>query len=201
MFRLAVGLALAVLASMNSVPPSFWAERPVFAPPFCWGQANEVKEAIAACTQRVGEKSLGNAARAEAFTQRGFIYTHNLKYDRDHALALADYDAALRLRPNYWPALFYRAVTYARLDHYELATTDLRRVIKLQPWYARAVALFNATLSDPVDGGVDLLFDGTIRSRMMCSARPTMRQVCPHDLFLGAPPSANELCVVCKNLR
>jgi tetratricopeptide (TPR) repeat protein len=200
MFRIAIILILAALTPppTDNVPPSFWAVRPVFMSHFCWGHAKEARDAIAACTQRVEEKSLGSVPLAEALTQRGFLYTHN----GEPVMAIRDYDAALRLQPDYWPALFYRAVAYERLGRHELAIWDLRRVIKLQPWYLRAIALFNESRGSPLDASPDVLFDNAIRSRMMCRARPEMRQVCPHDLFLGAPPSSTgDLCFVCKNLH
>lgn len=66
------------------------------------------------------------------------------RIDADQAdLALADFEAAVRLDPNHWEALHQRAVSYAEAGRTADALADLDRLIELAPdhpdgWFNRA---------------------------------------------------------------
>ena len=56
----------------------------------------------------------------------------------DYEAAITDYDAAIRLRPDYVNAYYNRGVAKAKLDQYAAAITDYDAAIQFKPDYTKA---------------------------------------------------------------
>jgi MtfA peptidase len=67
--------------------------------------------------------------RAEAHCERGVVY----RWKGDHDQALADFDAALQLCPDYARAYCERGITHAAHGEREKALADLDRALRLDP--------------------------------------------------------------------
>jgi len=70
------------------------------------------------------------------YVNRGFAYLSKGDYSR----ALADFNQAIQLQPNFTDAYFNRSVVYLLQQDYDLALTDLNRVIQFRPDFALAYA-------------------------------------------------------------
>jgi tetratricopeptide (TPR) repeat protein len=90
--------------------------------------------AISSCTSVIQSGSLAGDILAAAYNDRGDAYTN--KYDDEHAIA--DYNQALKLRPNYVQALVSRGLAYANQQNFELAITDYSHAIRIDPTNAKA---------------------------------------------------------------
>ena len=84
---------------------------------------------IEACTWVVKSDRAGENDVAEAYTQRANRYAKLKQYDR----ALADLDAALRLKPDEVDALAGRGWIYSELGQHQRAMQDLDKVVSLKP--------------------------------------------------------------------
>ncbi len=82
------------------------------------------------------DAGLSGDRRAAAVQARGIVHGQADRYE----LALADFDRALELRPDYEDALGGRGVTFRLMERYEDALADFTRVIDLDPNVARAFA-------------------------------------------------------------
>ena len=85
-------------------------------------------EVIAACS-RIIDSTADARDRAWAFAVRGRARTDQ----GDLTGAVADYSAALTLKPKYDSALHGRAVAYTELKNYDLALRDINQAIGLKP--------------------------------------------------------------------
>ena len=75
------------------------------------------------------------AENAEYYNNRGWTYFTQGQYD----LAIADFNRAIQLDPNYAVAYNNRGVVYS-MDDYDLAMADYTQAIQLDPNYAQAYA-------------------------------------------------------------
>jgi tetratricopeptide (TPR) repeat protein len=66
---------------------------------------------------------------AEAFEQRGIVYTNQHRFDR----AIADYSEAIRLKPNDAQAYSDRGATYYLTGDYQKAVSDCDEALRLDP--------------------------------------------------------------------
>ncbi len=87
------------------------------------------KAGIEACTWVIKSDRAGEEDVAEAYTQRGNRYGILKQYDR----AMADFDAALRLKPDQINALAGRGWTYSALGQHQRAIQDMDRVVSKKP--------------------------------------------------------------------
>jgi len=58
---------------------------------------------------------------------------------RDYTRAIADADAAIRLKPDLAEAFNNRALARLKLGQYDLATADFNRTIRLHQYYGNAL--------------------------------------------------------------
>jgi tetratricopeptide (TPR) repeat protein len=70
-----------------------------------------------------------NPGNPLAYLARGNAWLEEQQYNR----ALADYNSALELKPDYKDALFNRAFTHRMFDQYDLAMVDLNYLVALHP--------------------------------------------------------------------
>jgi tetratricopeptide (TPR) repeat protein len=73
-------------------------------------------------------------ARVQLFSDRGWAYLHL----KDYQQAIADFNSALDLKPNYAWAYGSRGLTYHLLKDYQQAIADFDRAIELNPEYTWA---------------------------------------------------------------
>ena len=86
-------------------------------------------EAIKACTTALQGDELMSAIRAPFLVARGTAYSREGKYE----LAIADFNEAIRVKPDFIPAIFNRGITYNHEALYDLAIADFNLVIKFNP--------------------------------------------------------------------
>ncbi|MCH9050323.1 MAG: tetratricopeptide repeat protein [Proteobacteria bacterium] len=86
------------------------------------------------CTRAIDSGDLSNEKLAHTFNNRGEAYDRKGEYDR----AIADYDQAIRLKPDYALAFNDRGVAYYRKGEYDRAIADFDQAIRLKPDYALA---------------------------------------------------------------
>ena len=103
-------------------------------------QENDLGLIIGGCTEVIGSGQLQGKRLAWVLYNRATAYF----YLRDHALAIADYDQALRLDPGYARAYNGRAVVYSALGEHARAIENYDRAVRLDPGYYnnRAWALY-----------------------------------------------------------
>jgi tetratricopeptide (TPR) repeat protein len=87
------------------------------------------KAGIDACTSVIKSKIAGEDDVAEAYTRRGGQYGELKQYDR----AIADYDAALRLKPDAADAQAGRGWAYSALGQHRRAMQDFDKVVSEKP--------------------------------------------------------------------
>lgn len=75
-----------------------------------------------------------NLKMVEDYIKRGNAYSYIGEYTK----AIADYDMAIALKPEYPKAYYRRGVAYARNAEYAKAITDYNEVIQREPKYAEA---------------------------------------------------------------
>lgn len=95
---------------------------------------NNPDEAIAACTRLVYEGTLGPANLAIAFTNRGSAWGNKRDYER----AIADFDEALLVNPEFVIAYYNRALARTNIRDYDGLITDLDEVMRRDPLHADA---------------------------------------------------------------
>src|SRR5262249_34906293 len=83
---------------------------------------------IDACTHLIESKEVADPQLVTAYTQRGFLQ-RQLQPDR----ALADFESALKLQPNWPTALTNRAFVYLTRNRNDEAMADLNKAIELFP--------------------------------------------------------------------
>lgn len=122
---LAIAIALATLAALPTQG---------FADAIADCNADQADTVIQGCTQLIKGKNTSKDALAIAYFNRGNAYDDN----GDHDGAIADYTAALKLKPDYSDGYFNRAFAYEAKKDYAKAIADYTRVIALTPDYAKA---------------------------------------------------------------
>lgn len=79
--------------------------------------------------------------RGETYTQEGASLSESgqaERADKIDQMALAEFEAAVQLKPDYWKALHNRGVSYALAGKFDEAVADFSRVVELQPDYGNA---------------------------------------------------------------
>lgn len=96
----------------------------------------EYAETAVMLSRLLERKTLEDQHRVIALRWRGDVYRHL----RDDAKAIADYDAALVIDPQYAWAYAGRAETYRWMEKYGEAAADFDKAIELEPNFVWAVA-------------------------------------------------------------
>ena len=95
----------------------------------------DTDEAIKLYTQAIASDELGAGSKSKALTSRGGVWFSKRDYDR----AIADYDEAIGLDPQYSWALVARGNAWLHKTDYDRAAADYNEAIRLNP---RSVAAF-----------------------------------------------------------
>ncbi len=91
-------------------------------------------EAVAACTRLISEGTLSPFNLAIAFANRGAHWYEK----RDHNLAIADYDDALRLNPRLAEVHYNRGLAKTHQLDYKSALADYDHALRLNPHFLNA---------------------------------------------------------------
>jgi len=97
-------------------------------------QDNNPELSLAGCTAMIESSTESAANRASAFDRRGADYVGKGEYDK----ALADFDAAIRLKPDSFLIFDHRGNAYLDKGEYDKAIADFDAAIRLKPDYTRA---------------------------------------------------------------
>jgi len=97
-------------------------------------QNESATTAISLCTSAIESGGISGEYLATAYNDRGDAYARKFDYES----AIADYDRAIKLKPNFARAFNGRGLAYANLQDFELAIKDYDQAIRLDPNYARA---------------------------------------------------------------
>jgi len=165
---------LALMAALSAVEPSL-AETPPGQWTTCTDSVAPSRDLqIAACTAVIRVRHPANAELAAAYYNRGHAYAEKSQPIR----ALADFEHALQLKPNYPEALLGRGEILAQKGKWRRAVWDYDRAIQLKPdfadayvdraialdtlhEYSRAIADFDHALSlRPSDSWLEFLREG-----------------------------------------
>jgi lipoprotein NlpI len=87
------------------------------------------ERAVPFFSSAIAEPDLLADLRPVAFLARGQCYSQLKKAD----LALADFNQAIALRPDYYDAFLARGMEYARKDAYDNAVSDVGAAIRIRP--------------------------------------------------------------------
>lgn len=100
--------------------------------------ANSTVGSEAVCTKLIEGGKISGSRLASVYTQRGFM-----RRDRDPDSAMADFNAALKIQPDYPAALNDRAWIYMTRGDYDTALQDLNKTASQStPWAIAAVAYY-----------------------------------------------------------
>ena len=133
MVRSLSGLILAVIAT----PALSQVEQNLS---WCSSHATD-DQVIAGCSALIDSGYGDRIAQAIEHFNRGNAYENKQAYD----LAIADYDQAIGLNPNYAYAFANRGIAYRRKQAFDRAIADYDQAIKLNPGYA--MAFYNRALA------------------------------------------------------
>ncbi len=86
------------------------------------------------CTRAIKSANLSNEHLASILYNRGWRYGRMGEYDR----AVADFDRAVELKPDFAEALHDRGLAYERMGEYDRAVADYGEAIRVKPDYAQA---------------------------------------------------------------
>jgi len=98
--------------------------------------AGDYAETAVMLTRLIDRKTLEDRHRIIALRWRGDSYRH-LRYDDK---AIADYNQAISINPDYAWAYAGRAETYRWLEQYDQATADFNKATELEPGFVWAIA-------------------------------------------------------------
>jgi lipoprotein NlpI len=101
---------------------------------WCLGQAGATSDQIIDGCTAVIQLGYTGQFLVTAFNNRGIGYAQKGQYDR----AIADYDQAIQLNPNYATAFTNRGRAYTNKGEYDLAISDYDQAIRLNPNYTEA---------------------------------------------------------------
>jgi tetratricopeptide (TPR) repeat protein len=88
--------------------------------------SGDYQDAVREYTDALNDQGLSNNERAEIYNGRGQAYREGRQYQD----AIADYDAALKLRPKYPDAMLNRAIAYDRIGQGDNAIAGYSDTIK-----------------------------------------------------------------------
>ena len=91
---------------------------------------------IIACTRNINSGRFTGRNLAIAFTNRGLAYKNKGLWDR----AIADYDEAIRLKPDFAQAFSNRGNIYRKKGRFDRAIEDYDEAIRLEPDNAQVFA-------------------------------------------------------------
>jgi tetratricopeptide (TPR) repeat protein len=155
--------------------------------------------AVAACTRLLSTGKLQGAELANVRHFRGFHYLGLRQYDP----AIADFDAVIKLRPNYALAFSNRSLSYQGKGDHARAISDMSVALALEPnafadrWYVRgdnherrgqfseALADYGAALK--LDPKHKLSLDGVQRVKAKLSTAPAPVPAKPAERAPAAP--------------
>ena len=96
--------------------------------------SDQTETIIKGCSQIIDAGNAGKDALAVAFFNRGNAYGDSGDNDR----SIADYTAAIKLKPDYVDSYFNRGLSYREKKDFDSAIADFNRVLKINPDYAKA---------------------------------------------------------------
>ena len=140
---LLIGLVLALVA------PAAWAQTPQQRD-WCYSATASDDQTVDGCTALIQTGRETPANMADIYYNRAYAYDNKALYDQ----ALADYNQAIALKPDFTFAYHNRGVSYRHKGLYDLAIADFTRAIALKPDYAlayknRGLANENKGFHDP----------------------------------------------------
>ena len=102
---------------------------------WCEGKDNPTPDLrIGGCTAVIQSGNFAGKYLAWSFTGRGNAYSTKGQYDR----AIANYDQAIRLNPNYAIAFYNRGYAWRAKGEYDRSIADYDQVIRLDPNFSAA---------------------------------------------------------------
>ena len=102
----------------------------------CFANSSIGSEAV--CTKLIDGGKISGSRLASVYTQRGFT-----RRDKDPDSAMSDFNAALKIQPDYPAALNDRAWIYMTRGDYDAALQDLNKTAsQTTPWAIAAVAYY-----------------------------------------------------------
>ncbi len=122
------------------------------------------------------------ALDADAYYNRGRSYYNKKDYDR----AIAEYNQALRLDPNYVYAYNNRGLVYYNLKDYDRAIADYNQALKLDPHYTAAYNNRELAYKDKKDYAQALKLDPNKAINPLQFAVPTVCVSVPDNLSSDA---------------
>lgn len=93
------------------------------------GQNGDLDEAIRLFSRVIDTSNFGRELLASAFNNRGIAYRQKGLYD----LAIADYNHAIKLKPDFARVYSNRGLAYAKMGLYDQSIMDFTQAIKLEP--------------------------------------------------------------------
>jgi lipoprotein NlpI len=100
----------------------------------CSGASPDMNAIIAACTKLIGSGKLTNDESSRVLNNRGAIYS--MKGDKNRAIA--DFNKAIRLRPDYASAFNNRGNIHKEKGDIDRAIADFSEAIRFKPDYVEA---------------------------------------------------------------
>lgn len=123
---------LALLALLAASARDLPAEASASSAADCFSEDNDRR--IAGCTEIIGSPGTSPDELSTAYSMRALAYSLKGLYD----LAIPDYDAAIRINPNFAVALNNRAWAYYKAGRAREGLPDVEKSLKLSPTSAHA---------------------------------------------------------------
>jgi tetratricopeptide (TPR) repeat protein len=118
------------------------------------GNRDDDDTAVQLLTRALAESDLPQHLKATTYVARGRVFAYRKQYDA----AIADFTAALRIRPDYPEAYANRAATFAEYHRFAEAIADDSSLIHLNPYDLDAY-MARVTLYDAVGQYADAIAD------------------------------------------